>query len=50
MCQKFVAIPRRESKSLYAEGHVALNVFNGRRGVGVDEMGIVPKERAVITS
>jgi hypothetical protein len=50
VCQKFAAIPRRESKSLYAEGHMALNVFKGRRGVGAEEMGVVLKERAVITS
>ena len=50
MCQKFVVIPKRESTSLCGEEHVAAEIFNGSRGVDVDRMGVVPKDRAAITS
>lgn len=49
-CQKSVVIPRRESTSLWGELYVAPKMFNGRRGVEVEDTGDVPKESAVITS
>lgn len=50
MCQNFVLIPKRESTSLEGERHLAPEIVNGRRGADVVEMGVVLKERAVITS